>query len=329
MKQNNLPKIYMQDWLKRKQCSRTEQSDTWYLNLANELYEQLEKEPRYAEQTHEFKTDTAVRLALYMHDAIQQEGGWCQFTARCKELYGSYLPFYTLTDSYYHDEINPEDVCLLLWMQENPADKIEMKNPLDAELIQTAGNLYKVLDALFEQAPIADQVSGQWVMDAEQLKVERTEVPGIEEGKELPQNVQLFLDGTGGNQLAFFSDPTALQFFFEKQLHWPREKAANLVEDDVRNIVAFANPKGILLAPDIATCIADPTNLFYNSKIAKSIGYQLFTMRGACPFDLLKYSVAQNKLDELALPFEGGHALLHNNWDFIARWYLDHYYEGR
>ena len=329
MKTNQTQKIYMQTWLTAKQRAKTEQTDAWYLDLANRLFDLIAAQPRYADHTEQFVSELSVRIALYLHDAVQQEGGWCRFQARCKELYGSYLPFFKLTDSYYADEINLEDVRLLLWMQENPAGDIEMKNPLEQGITDTASVIYQLLDEEFEQAPIAETESGQWVMDAEQLNVVRTQVPELDAVEKLPGNVSLYLDGTGGNQLAFFANPKTLQFFFEKQLHWPREKAANLVEDDVRNIVAFANPKGILLAPDIATCIADPTNLYYNSKIAKSIGYQLFTMRGACPFDLLKYAWEKGKLKELELPFEGGHELLHENWDFIARWYLGEYYEGR
>ena len=329
MKATNTQKIYMQSWLVAKKHAKTEATDTWYLNLANQLYDLIAAEPRYADKPETFVNDLSVRIALYFHDAIHQEGGWCAFQDRCKELYGSYLPFFKLTDEYLRDEINLEDIRLLLWMQENPVGDIEMKNPLEEGITETAKPIFAELDRLFEEAPIPEIVSGQWVMEAEQLSVERTEVPALDSGEKLPSNVSLFLDGTGGSQLAFFANPKTLGFFFEKQLHWPHNRAFNLVEDDVRNIVAFANPKGILLAPDIATCIADPTNLYYNSKTAKSIGYQLFTMRGACPFDLLKYAWKSGKLRELELPFEGGHELLHENWDFIARWYLGEYYEGR
>ena len=33
-------------------------------------------------------------------------------------------------------------------------------------------------------------------------------------------------------------------------------------------------------------------------------------------------------LPEAQFPFENGKALLHENWDFVARWYLGEYYEG-
>ena len=61
---------------------------------------------------------------------------------------------------------------------------------------------------------------------------------------------------------------------------------------------------------------------------AEEEAYELFCEEGLCPFDLLKYAMEHDLLPEAQFPFENGKALLHENWDFVARWYLGEYYEG-
>lgn len=329
MKQKQVSEIYMQSWLKEAGHTRIEAADNWYLDLANRLYRLLDELSRYSDRSADFLSSTAIRLSLYLHDAIHQKGGWITFITRCHELYGSYLPFYHLDNTYYPDEINTQDIALILWMQENQPGQLQVGNPLDRELSDVAARIYELLDSVFEEAPIPDIPSTSWVMPESQLTVERTQIPSFEPGMQVSTNVALFMEATRGHQLAYFADPLELQNFFEKHLKWPTAKASSLVEDDVRNIVAFANPKGLLLAPDIATCLAAEDNPFYDRSVATSIGYQLFTVKGACPFDLLKYALEQDLLKDVRLPFEGGHELLFDNWDFVARWYLGDYYEGR
>ena len=58
------------------------------------------------------------------------------------------------------------------------------------------------------------------------------------------------------------------------------------------------------------------------------MAYELFCEEGLCPFDLLKYGMEHHLLDEAQFPFANGKQLLHDNWDFIARWFLGEYYEG-
>lgn len=62
------------------------------------------------------KTDATPAFVL-PHDlkTISKTGIWETFTAECKKQYGSYLPFYSINDDYFPDEINPEDIRFLLW----------------------------------------------------------------------------------------------------------------------------------------------------------------------------------------------------------------------
>ena len=90
----------------------------------------------------------------------------------------------------------------------------------------------------------------------------------------------------------------------------------------------YANPKGLLIGPDVARYFADKRNPLYNAEMAEEEAYELFCEEGLYPFDLLKYGMEHDLLPEAQFPFENGKELLHENWDFIARWFLGEYYEG-
>ena len=95
---------------------------------------------------------------------------------------------------------------------------------------------------------------------------------------------------------------------------------------DEENFVFFANPKGILLAPNIGACFRDERNSTYNPGIAEQEGAELLYVPGLCPIDLLHYAMQHDLLSEVTFPFNDGRRVLHENWDFIARRYLGKYY---
>ena len=114
-----------------------------------------------------------------------------------------------------------------------------------------------------------------------------------------------------------------------EELKWEDKNESLLPElRDERNFVIYANAKGMLIASNVSYCFCDPRNPTYNTEKAAAKGYKLFTYPGTCPFDLLKYGMAKSLLPDMQLPFPGGKEVLHDNWDFIARYFLCEYYEG-
>lgn len=311
-------KIYMHAWL---QCHcRTKQTSTdgWYLDFANRLLPLV--------GSHR----AALLLTMYFEDTIANAGGWRRFCDLCHSLYGTYLPFYELTESYIPDEINEADIAFVLWKLHSDADgdTAVVANPFDSERLQLAKEVYRRMDAAFEQAPIAELPSGDWVIPSEQLLVESIPLPAIEPGVTLPQSVKLFLDASGGEQLMYFPLYSQMEDFFVEHLHWNRSDLPGQPEED--NVVLFANPKGILMAPGVAQFFCDDRNrTAYDAAASANEGYRLFTDKGVCPFDLLKYGVQHNLFPDACLPFENGKEILRKNWDFIARYFLGEYYEGR
>ena len=95
-----------------------------------------------------------------------------------------------------------------------------------------------------------------------------------------------------------------------------------------KEFVIYANPKGMLIAHNVAACFCEAHNPMYDAKRAAAEGYGMFCQPCYCPFDLLKYGMAKGILPDVELPFPKGKEILQQNWDFIARYYLRQYYEG-
>ena len=209
-------------------------------------------------------------------------------------------------------------------------DYIELKAcKLDEDLLKFADVIYNRLDAVFEEALISENLAVDWIMETELMQRKRKPLPAAVPGEKLPTNVERFLEASKGEALMFFDSYEALKVFFVQALKWEDEEDSLLPDlKEFDNFVLYANPKGLLIGPDVASYFADKHNPLYSAEEAEEEAYELFCEEGLCPFDLLKYAMEHDLLPEAQFPFENGKALLHENWDFVARWYLGEYYEG-
>ena len=212
-----------------------------------------------------------------------------------------------------------------LWAINSPVgdDFDGVENPMDADLLEFADVLYNRLDAAFELAPISDYLATDWLLETELMQKKRMPLPIALPGEKMPANVERFLEASKGEPLLYFDSYDALKFFFVQSLKWEDEEDSLLPDlKEFDNFVVFANPKGLLIGPDVAPYFADKRNPLYNAELAEEEAYELFCEEGLCPFDLLKYGMEHELLSEAQFPFENGKELLQENWDFVARWFL-------
>ena len=154
-----------------------------------------------------------------------------------------------MSEDYIRDEINETDIAFVLWKLNSDDDfSATVANPFDKEMLRLAGDVYRLMDHVFEQAPITEVPSGDWVLPSEQLLVERTAIPAITPEIQLPESVKLFLEASHGEQLMYFPLYGQMEDFFVKHLHWNRADIPDKPDEDGDNVVVFANPKGILMA---------------------------------------------------------------------------------
>ncbi|RGN40395.1 DUF3843 family protein [Bacteroides oleiciplenus] len=328
-------RIYMKRWLGANERSKQVSTDSWYLGFSDQLLSLIDQSPLYSKKFEEEKVNAAVSLTLYLQDAIAQSGGWKEFSDAYHRLYKSYLPFYKLTDSYVPDEINVEDISFVLWTLLSryavfEEDEVIIQNPHDPDLVNLSQKVYDAMDTSFEEAPICSEPSTPiWVMGLDLLEMDMVPLPEIKPGMPLKKDVESCLAYSKGEPLLYFATYDELRKFFVEELKWAN-KDENLLPElrDERNFVIYANAKGMLVGPNTSYCFCDPNNPTYDAAKAATQGYNLFTYPGACPFDVLKYGMAKGLFPDLQLPFPGGKEVLHEYWDFIARYFLCEYYEG-
>lgn len=138
-----------------------------------------------------------------------------------------------------------------------------------------------------------------------------------------------FTQYTGGKTLQFFSTYKEMNRFFIDALGWAENEEHLSQIKDNRDFVLMVDPqKGMLLARNIAKCIACPENQLYDKEYAKIHAMNLLTERGCCPGDLLRYICNQGWLPDAVFPNSEDNQTVKNNWDFISRCYLQQYYRG-
>lgn len=133
-------------------------------------------------------------------------------------------------------------------------------------------------------------------------------------------------------EIIYFATYEELNHFFIDVIGWEKGERhlANL--SDSSNFAVMVNrDKGMLVAKDVAQCIADPENPCYDKDEARKNAFELLTIRGRCPADLLARIKENDWLPDAVWPGcdeATGRKLVAENFDFIARCYLQTYYRG-
>lgn len=134
---------------------------------------------------------------------------------------------------------------------------------------------------------------------------------------------------TGGRNIAYFADYMTLNKFFIEVLGWEQGHEHLPQFKHHSDFVVQVDPvKGMLLARNVAKCIADPDNPLYNAAYARTHAFDLLTVRGLCPPDLLATVLKNDWLPEARFPMTDDTRTVHDNADFIARCFLQLFYRG-
>ncbi|WP_455640525.1 DUF3843 family protein [Parabacteroides sp.] len=149
-------KIFPKDWLQLHPYKQSNPTDLYYTRIANQIHEMME----YTGLASSFEKDDvlqiSIRMAAYFEDVISGLNIWRTFITQYKEQTGSYLPFYTISDHYYDDEANLEDVRFLLWhftQQYHGAKRGTFVNPDNPTNEETANKIYKLFCDQWTVAP--------------------------------------------------------------------------------------------------------------------------------------------------------------------------------
>ena len=168
---------------------------------------------------------------------------------------------------------------------------------------------------------------GEWLY----MIVEGKPIPDAKETetKEDHKYFTAFTNFTGGKTMQFFGTYQEMNDFFINALGWtPKEDHLPQVKNDTDFVLMVDKTKGMLLARNVAKCIACPDNPLYDKDYARAHAIELLTERGCCPGDLLRFVCAKGWLPDAVFPTTDDHEVVDKNWDFISRCYLQQYYRG-
>lgn len=148
-------RIFNKEWLAFHPYQNADSVDLYYVNLANKIKKTiLEVLGGNLYSSEESLDELACMLTAWFEDVISPLGIWQAFTTECEKVYGTKLPFYDLTEEYYPDEINVQDIKFLLWHHLQILYKDEkIADPFTPYINDLADELYKVFDAEYETAP--------------------------------------------------------------------------------------------------------------------------------------------------------------------------------
>lgn len=159
-----------------------------------------------------------------------------------------------------------------------------------------------------------------------EVKRKNTKSKEKEEEKNHPYYTA-FVAANDGKVIKYFENYQEMNRFFIEKMGWDKDQEHLPMMKNEKYFVAMVNPKrGMLIARNVAKCIADPENPYYDKDFARENAFNMLTVRGKCPADLVKFACSNGWLPEAVFPGTDDHKLVAANWDFIARCYLQQYY---
>ncbi len=233
------------------------------------------------------------------------------------------LSYWLFWDSYF---LRPAAKEALKQAMEHAHDIIR-KNPDEEEARKLLAELNQQVMVESVTGPLSLSI-GEWI---------ELIVDGKLPLKDAPKNLDehkyytALNNATGGKRIAFFESYDALESFLSCEMGWGVAPEGHLpAMRDFDNFVILGDPhKGILVAHDVAPYIKHPDNPMYDSRRAAKEGHRMILRQGVVPIDLLKYLFENDLVPDVRLPYDDGEkSLLHDNWDFFARLYLQNFYRG-
>ena len=151
-----------------------------------------------------------------------------------------------------------------------------------------------------------------------------------------------FIKANNNSPIRFISTYNELNKFFIEGMGWEPEQEHLSGMKGHSDFVLMATPHGgLMVAKNIAKCIKHPDNTLYNEEYARTHAFNLISQRALCPGDMLRYICSNGWLQDMCFPEypslntglsqsseEQRREVAVNNWDFLARTYLQEFYRG-
>ncbi|MDE7419462.1 MAG: DUF3843 family protein [Muribaculaceae bacterium] len=135
-------------------CPEETATDRYYFNLTNRLIEIAETNSRVTGVHDAIIERAALCVAGYFQDMIADAGLWHGFTDECRRLYGTPVPFFSVSENYIDYELNREDIGFLVWYAIAMYSDDRKVYPFAPEIVALADAWYGELESVYDESPI-------------------------------------------------------------------------------------------------------------------------------------------------------------------------------
>ena len=154
---NQTNKILGKDWLQYHPYDNITFADNYYTTMCNSVLKIIQRsEIRAFIVTSKGEKSLACMLVAYFEDVISETRLFSTFTHLHKKMYGKELPFYKISDDYYNDEINLQDIYFLIWYHISIHEEDTIIDPYfnnNQAFKEAVSEIFDLFDREFEKAP--------------------------------------------------------------------------------------------------------------------------------------------------------------------------------
>lgn len=147
--------LKFESFLLAQPCSPEKTStDRYYYDLTVRLIEAAQKDPSFSGMHSALIERAALCLIGYYQDMIADAGLWHGFTDECRRLFGTPVPFFSVSDDYIDYELNREDVHFIVWYAIAMYSDERSIYPFRQDLVKLADCWYGLLEEAYDKSPV-------------------------------------------------------------------------------------------------------------------------------------------------------------------------------
>lgn len=163
----NNTKIFLPEWQKFKPYSNHSNTDIYYLDICNKVFNTLQKNKN--KEIFEKLSLNEVKkmccfLTSYFEDVISETNIWKAFTTKHYELYNKFVPFQS-SGEYFQEEINLDDIRFLIWYFVGTKSENSLISPYNSYIVDIVEDIYDVFDDKYDYAPENESLKKWYVLD--------------------------------------------------------------------------------------------------------------------------------------------------------------------
>ncbi|MDE5841125.1 MAG: DUF3843 family protein, partial [Muribaculaceae bacterium] len=131
-------------------------TDRFYFDLTKRLIAIAENETMVSYLHSSLIERAALCVTGYFQDMIADAGLWHGFIDECRRLYGTPVPFFSVSDEYIDYELNREDVGFIVWYAVAMYSDDRRVYPFSEPVVALADAWYEELEKVYENSPVPE-----------------------------------------------------------------------------------------------------------------------------------------------------------------------------